>query len=257
MFHPSTMARQWDKLSPAEFQQLQDFAACESIPLFSHQIQMQSVSCSTLDRVVHPVFPLDSTRKLKDVLEDFSGSGRLAKHNLDGDVDFEGFRVFMDTYLEAEVPTELVRHLFLSFVKRPGGGGGVGGNQKEAGKVIKEMAAVTSATACAPITSHTTLASRKGGSAPNLIGVIEPHPPPPAPGLAERIAGLLSLSGHTKAGRDQGARARTDMRHLMTRRTSCVDILSARVPLKDIVCYLSLLEGGTPEDKLECDIKET
>ncbi|XP_071438737.1 diacylglycerol kinase beta [Hetaerina americana] len=346
------MALQWDKLSPGEFQQLQDFAAY-------------------------------STRKLKDVLEEFSGDGKLAKHNLDGDVDFEGFRAFMDAYLEVEVPEDLVRHMFLSFVKRPG----IDDEPKETGKVIKEMAAVTSATACAPITSHTTLAARKGGSAPNLIGVIEhpaaaaPSPPPPAPGLAERIAGLLSntLSGHhhhhhhlraggrggqgsaegsggrvdgigASGGGSGGGRARTgslgaavhpmvtvtstpsysccpapasqqiqqqqnkgsgggsggelgatvrgrggpgadsssspshshqshslasrnssrksnnslllpttgasngrldaDIRHLVTRKAS-VDVLSVRVPLKDIACYLSLLEGGTPEDKLE------
>uniref|UniRef100_A0A8C5GXQ4 Diacylglycerol kinase n=1 Tax=Gouania willdenowi TaxID=441366 RepID=A0A8C5GXQ4_GOUWI len=95
-------------------------------------------------------------------------------------IDYEGFQLFMNTYLENHIPEDLCQHLFTSFKSK-------------------------------------TAAS-------------------------ERVKGHPAL-------RSEPQRAGTQ------RRSPSPQIASAAPPpvvfLKDIVCYLSLLERGTPEDKLE------
>uniref|UniRef100_A0A674N5D3 Diacylglycerol kinase n=1 Tax=Takifugu rubripes TaxID=31033 RepID=A0A674N5D3_TAKRU len=63
----------------------------------------------------------DSSKKLKDVLDEFHGEGVLSKYNPEQPIDYEGFQLFMATYLENDIPEELCRHLFTSFKSKTGG----------------------------------------------------------------------------------------------------------------------------------------
>uniref|UniRef100_A0A8D3C1Q5 Diacylglycerol kinase n=1 Tax=Scophthalmus maximus TaxID=52904 RepID=A0A8D3C1Q5_SCOMX len=124
-------------------------------------------------------------------------------------IDYEGFQLFMATYLEIDIPEELCQHLFTSFKSKTGGcspapsraGTSLLGKSRSRSNVAHRISIHTEV-ACAPITERSrpekprTSTSPQKGSSPLL----------PSPQV---------------------------------------------VFLKDIVCYLSLLERGTPEDKLE------
>ncbi|XP_049955297.1 diacylglycerol kinase gamma-like [Schistocerca serialis cubense] len=148
---------QWEKLSPAEFQQLQD---------------LQSYS----------------SKKLQDVLDECSGTGPLSRYCLEDDIDFEGFRLFMDTYLEAETPEELCKHLFLSFVKTPHAKEPGGSDEEEEG-----------AAAAAAVSSPTSV--RHVGATWASASSLAPSR------LAERL-GLADRERQARAS-DAGARPRT------------------------------------------------
>uniref|UniRef100_A0A7N8WN08 Diacylglycerol kinase n=1 Tax=Mastacembelus armatus TaxID=205130 RepID=A0A7N8WN08_9TELE len=107
-------------------------------------------------------------------------------------IDYEGFQLFMATYLENDIPEELCQHLFTSFKSKTGG--------------------------CSPDQS------RAGTSLLGTLPVFVYH--------SEKHLSLRRSPSPQKAS----------------------SLPSPQVVfLKDIVCYLSLLERGMPEDKLECD----
>ncbi|NWX53063.1 DGKA kinase, partial [Steatornis caripensis] len=137
---PSPAAEPWAPVCPAAMEENPDWATLS--PREFAQLQKY------LDY---------SSRKVQDVLRDFYGAGALSRHRQGECVDFEGFTLFLRSYLEADdVPEPLCRHLFASF--------------------------------------------QSGAAAP------------------------------------PGSREGADL-----------------VCINDVSCYFSLLEGGRPEDKLECE----
>uniref|UniRef100_A0A671YZF7 Diacylglycerol kinase n=1 Tax=Sparus aurata TaxID=8175 RepID=A0A671YZF7_SPAAU len=121
-------------------------------------------------------------------------------------IDYEGFQLFMATYLENDIPEELCQHLFTSFKSKTGG---CSPDQSRAGTSLLEARSIDAGisiqteVACAPITE-------RSRSEKHLSLRRSPSPQKGSPLPSPQV-----------------------------------------VFLKDIVCYLSLLERGTPEDKLE------
>lgn len=109
-------------------------------------------------------------------------------------IGYDCFVLFMETYLDAELPEELCKHLFYSFMKKPSQ---VVPAPQNVGKDLhlKDVAAVTaSQTVCAPITHLGT----------EILVEKDRH----HSGLAEKLHGLtekLSLHGLGHSRHDSGS----------------------------------------------------
>ncbi|XP_050974644.1 diacylglycerol kinase beta isoform X1 [Labeo rohita] len=255
----------WVCLSPAEFSQLQQYSEY-------------------------------SSKKLKDVLEEFHGNGVLSKYNpeqkqdvLNQPIDYEGFQLFMTTYLENDIPEELCKHLFTSFKSKNGGGSSPDTSRSGAcmlePKSIDAGISIQTEVACAPITgmngksilsamsrhtpensagitpgsgATTSPCSSRSSSQRSGTGGHTPRGSHRSPGMqhnpsASSSSNALALSKTTNSPRLSPERNQSENRTSLRRSPSPQKGSPSPqvVFLKDIVCYLSLLERGTPEDKLE------
>ncbi|XP_033899792.1 diacylglycerol kinase beta-like isoform X2 [Acipenser ruthenus] len=253
----------WVGLSPAEFEQLQQYSEY-------------------------------STKQLKDVLKEFHGDGVLSKYNPAQPIDYEGFQLFMKTYLEDDIPEELCQHLFMSFKCKTCQSSPEqhrsGGNVMEP-RSIDAGISIQTEVACAPITGmngksilsamgrHTpdqtattggaaSPSSSRSSSQKSAGGSNTPCAHQRSPCLQQRSAGgglaaALNSLGPSRMSPASLLNPQSPEHKTAEKRTS-VPLWKSQSPLKgsllpppqvvylkDIVCYLSLLERGRPQDKLE------
>ncbi|XP_060785921.1 diacylglycerol kinase beta isoform X2 [Neoarius graeffei] len=222
----------WVCLSPAEFSQLQQYSEY-------------------------------SSKKLKDVLQEFHGNGVLSKYNPEQPIDYEGFQLFMTTYLENDIPEELCQHLFTSFKSKTGtssspdvprtGAALLGMNGKSILSAMGRHTPEHPAGVMSGSGATTSPCSSRSSSQRSGTGGHTPHrSPKPSAGSS---CNALAPSKSANSPRLSPEQSRSDKGVSLRKSPSPQKISIPSSPqivfLKDIVCYLSLLERGTPEDKLE------
>lgn len=206
----------WKKISPDEFHQLQEYTSY-------------------------------SSKKLKDVLEEFNGDGCLSKYNQDEPIGYDCFVLFMETYLDAELPEELCKHLFYSFMKKPS-------------QAVPAPQTVGSAS----VSTHTSVAmTTNPGLEKSLMARDDSQLDASTHSRSSSKKSSHSIhsnhNGHSLDSLDpwipqsNSSLPRVNPVELKSvqKRSGSSDIRTGHIYLKDLVCFLSLLEAGRPEDKLE------
>ncbi|CAF1208767.1 unnamed protein product [Rotaria sordida] len=273
----------WNKLSPDEFQRLQDYISY-------------------------------APKKVKDVVSILEKDSTWLAHKYDEQLDYKGFRQFLDLLIDnPDIPEDLCRHLFLSFIKKPSllvpidSTSAIGVLPSA---IVTSPPITTSATiiTSSPLTSNFSFLPEKffrqkkftddsiadtktrAGICHTGNETLMRHgnshdPDHNSPGNSRQSSRKSNPSLHsihslhnntvtTVTTSDDPWVFRTSLSQLLNKISGNeiirdthhhhhhhhhhhppvqqhIDINTTRIYLKDIVCYFSLLEGGTPEQKLE------
>ncbi|XP_076404732.1 diacylglycerol kinase gamma isoform X3 [Peromyscus maniculatus bairdii] len=155
-----------------------------------------------------------SSKKIKDVLTEFKEGGSLKQCDPHKPISYDVFKLFMRAYLEVDLPQPLSTHLFLAFSQKP---------RQETPDHPKEGAS----------SSEPNISDY---NADNAAKADEACAPDTESKLAETQALPKALEALTLWEDPDALSSSSD---------------APVVYLKDVVCYLSLLETGRPQDKLE------
>ncbi|XP_053077079.1 diacylglycerol kinase gamma isoform X3 [Acinonyx jubatus] len=157
-----------------------------------------------------------SSKKIKDVLAEFNEGGSLKQYDPHEPISYDVFKLFMRAYLEVDLPQPLSTHLFLAFSQKP---------RQETPDHPTEGASNEASGPDANIQNVDNGAKADEACAPDTESKITEKQVPAKDQVA---ATLLGNPVVPSPGSE-----------------------SPIVYLKDVVCYLSLLETGRPQDKLE------
>ncbi|XP_051856024.1 diacylglycerol kinase gamma isoform X2 [Antechinus flavipes] len=189
----------------------------------------------------------DSSRKLKDVLEAFYGTNMDSKYNSQLLIDYEGFKIFMKNYLDEVIPEELCKHLFLSFSCK---------NRKRA--LVRKSSRLSDDSASdinGKGADHDTLvaraqkASKEDERRNSSISGTEDEENLQKRRHSKNVS--FSLGSPSSSLQSSKTPDYDDSKTSSLVSPSLSDVMPQVIYLKDIICYLSLLERGRTQDKLE------
>ncbi|XP_010852189.1 PREDICTED: diacylglycerol kinase gamma isoform X1 [Bison bison bison] len=158
-----------------------------------------------------------SSKKIKYVLAEFNEGGSLKQYGPHEPISYDVFKLFMKAYLEVDLPQPLSTHLFLAFSQKP---------RQKTPEHPKEGASNSEASgADSDIQNADNAAKADEACAPDMeTKITEKQVPAKNQAAATPVGNLVAPSSGSEP---------------------------PIVYLKDVVCYLSLLESGRPQDKLE------